>query len=450
MNKQSTSNTELVYNSVINAIDNEARGITKINGKTVFVPDTLPSEEVEVQLIKKKSNFDIAKLIKINKKSIDRVEPNCPSFGYCGGCSMQHINVDTQLKFKEQVLLDNLKYIGKTAPLNILPPINSSPWAYRKRARLSVRYVKKKEEVLIGFREKSSSFVANMNECHILPLHISNLIPKLKLLFNKLSIKSAIPQLEIAVGANITILVLRIMNALNEEDNKLLMEFIDEINSKLSNNQQIQFWLQPKGPDSCYPFYPKNSQQLNYEITNHKITMPFYPTEFTQVNTEVNVKMIDLALKLLRPNNNEIIGDFFCGIGNFSLPISKFAKHVIGFEGSIPLVERAKENAIINNISNASYKNKNLFEVDSEFFKNFPKLDKWLIDPPRNGAIELIKSLTKETMPKIIVYVSCNTASLARDTALLTNVHGYKLTDTGVINMFPHTSHVESIARFEL
>lgn len=449
-NKQNIFNIDTFHNVVINTIDNEARGITKINGKTVFIPDTLPTEEVEIQLVKKKSNYDIAKLIKINKKSIDRVEPNCPNFGYCGGCSMQHINLNAQLKYKEQTLLDNLKYIGKTTPINILSPINSSPWAYRKRARLSVRYVEKKGEVLIGFREKSSSFIANMNECSILPLYISNLIPKLKLLFNKLSIKSAIPQLEIAVGTNITILVLRIMNTINEEDNKLLTEFIDNTNNTLTNNQQIQFWLQPKGPDSCYPFYPKNADQLSYEINNYAITMPFYPTEFTQVNSEVNIKMIELALKLLKPNTNETIGDFFCGIGNFTLPLAKFTKYVIGFEGSIALVERAKENAKINNINNIDYKNKNLFEIDNEYFKNIPKLDKWLIDPPRNGAIELIESLSRDIMPKVIVYVSCNTASLARDAAILTNVYGYKLTDTGVINMFPHTSHIESIARFEL
>ncbi|HMT02134.1 MAG TPA: 23S rRNA (uracil(1939)-C(5))-methyltransferase RlmD [Burkholderiales bacterium] len=432
----------------IESIDAEGKGIARLNGKTIFVENALPNEIVTINIYRKKPKFDLAKIVEINEASKNRVIPKCEYFGVCGGCSLQHINFYEQVISKEKVLLDNLKHIGKIEPKKILPPLIGKPWEYRHRARLSAKYVFKKGEVLVGFREKSSPYVVNMDSCLILPKHISDLIPKLRVLIDKLSIKDKIPQIEVAVGENISVFLMRIMSALNISDEELIKNFIDE-NSTFES--KLQMWLQPSGINSYEPFYPKEMPQLSYSLKDFAINMPYYPTEFTQVNPEINNEMVKQAITLLDIQENDTIIDFFCGIGNFTLPIAKMAKNTLGIEGNEQLIIRARKNASHNNLDNkVNFMVQNLFKVDKDWLIKLGKFDKWLLDPSRDGAHELIKSITPKIMPKIIVYVSCNTATLARDAEILTAIHGYTLNYAGVMNMFPHTSHIESIAVFSL
>lgn len=433
---------------IIESVDFEGKGIARIDGKTVFIDGALSGEEIVVEIVRRKPSFDKARIVEIIKRSSDRVEPKCSNFGVCGGCSMQHVSFEEQIRIKEKVLVDNLKHIGNVESREIILPLKGIPWGYRHRGRLSARYVTKKGGMLVGFREKSAPYVVDMTECHVLPKHVSDMIPKLRHTFNNFSVPDKIPQIEVAVGDNVTVLVVRNMEALNDSDEALLKEFADA-NSTL--DMMVQIWLQPKGPDSCYPLYPKDAPKLSYEIKRFKIEMPYYPTEFTQVNPVINEAMVGLAMDMLDAKDNEIIADFFCGIGNFTLPIAKNAKQVIGIEGADALVKRAKENATYNGLdTKVAYQVCNLFTIDDKWLNNLGRFDKWLIDPPRDGAMELVKSITRDTAPKRIVYVSCNPATLARDADILVNTQGYKLLKAGVMNMFPHTSHVESIALFEL
>lgn len=429
----------------IENIDIEGKAIAKIDGKVVFVAGALPGEIVEIEIYKQKTNFALARLTNILCPSPNRVKPKCPHFGTCGGCSMQHLQHSMQLQYKQQFLIDTIKHIGKVSSIDILPPLNApSPWYYRHRARLSARYVVKKGAALVGFRERASSYVADMGQCHILPQHISLLIPHLRQLLASLSIRDSIPQIELAVGHEVSVLVFRVMRELSVEDQIKLKEFIDAYSTA---KNPLQLWLQPRGIDSCYQFYPQQMLPLTYLLSDYAITMPYYPTEFTQVNPVLNQKMVALALKLLNLQYHEVVFDFFCGIGNFTLPIASQVHKVVGFEGNSQLITRANANAKYNNLhSKVSYKEINLFKIDSDALSNLGKADKWLLDPPRDGAIELVKAINSTIKPKVIVYVSCNPATLARDISVLVNVHGYRLIKVGVIDMFPHTSHVESIA----
>ena len=431
----------------IESIDIDGNGIARIDGKTVFINDVLPGEVVTIEIYKRKPTFDKAHLIEILQPSSDRVKPKCPNFGICGGCSLQHIKFEAQVSNKQKVLIDNLKHIGKVTPKNILPSLLGIPFAYRHKARLSVRHVAKKDSVLVGFHEKGSSFVADIKECLILPKQISDLIPQLRAMIAKLSIYNKIPQIEVAVGDLTYVLLFRIMEPLTSEDELILREFIDTNTFKES---QPQIWLQPKGLDSCYPFYPLKCLQLSYSLPKFNIEMPYLPTEFTQINPIINAHMVDLAMNLLNPVITDAIADFFCGIGNFTLPIATLAKTVTGIEGSKQLVTRALENAVSNQLSHkVNYLVANLFKVDAKWLIQLGKFDKWLIDPPRDGAMELVKAITPEIAPSRIVYVSCNPATLSRDADILVNSLDYTLVNTGVMNMFPQTSHIESIAVFD-
>lgn len=439
---------DLLHKVIIESIDLEGKGVARLDGKTIFITGALPGEEVEIGIYRQKPTFALAKLLNVITPSKDRVTPKCPNFGICGGCSMQHLEFNAQVTSKQKVLIDNLKHIGKTESETILEPILGTPWGYRHRARMSARFVRKKDSALLGFREKASSYVTNMNECHVLPKHISDLIPPLRDLLFSLEIRESIPQIEVAIGDQLSVFVFRIMAELNDSDQLKIKNFVD-LNT--SNSYPLQIWLQPKGVDSCYPFYPLEAPKLSYSLEHFAITMPYYPTEFTQVNPKINEQMVTHAIQLLDPKPDETIFDFFCGIGNFTLAIATLAHKVIGFEGSDGLIKRALENATHNKLSHkVDYHTTNLFTIDANWLKQHEKADKWLIDPPRDGAFELIKSITPETAPQKIVYVSCNPATLARDCDVLVNKLNYRLTNTGVINMFPHTSHIESIATFEL
>ncbi len=427
--------------AVIESLDQEGRGVTHVEGKTIFIEGALPGERVEYRSFKRKPSYEFAETVRVEKESFRRTTPACPHFGVCGGCSMQHVEFSTQVAVKQRILEDNLTHIGKVTPQQWLPPVQGPVWGYRGRARLSVRYVEKKGGVLVGFHEKRSSFIADMRECRVLPPRISQLIVPLRELVFKLSIRERLPQIELAVGDAVDVLVLRVMEPLTAADEALLKAFADE--------RKIQFWLQTKGPDTAQPFYPENAPELAYRLPEFDIYMPFKPTEFTQVNSGVNQIMVRRALKLLDVQPHEKVLDLFCGLGNFTLPIARQAASVVGVEGHAGLVARAQENAGRNGISNAFFEMANLFEATPESIAALGEFDKWLIDPPRDGAVEVVKSLPDSGAPHRIVYVSCNPATLARDAAVLTHTKGYTMRAAGILNMFPHTAHVESIAVFE-
>lgn len=439
------------YNVTIESVDVSGNGIARIDGKTVFIPDTLPTEEVKIEIYKKKKNFDFGRVIEITTKSPDRLAPECKNFGVCGGCSLQHIEFKAQVQSKEKVLIDNLKHIGKVTATNILPALHGKPWEYRYRARLSVKYVAKKGGVLVGFREKGAPFVVDMNECLVLPKRISDLIPRLRAILATLTIKDKIPQIEVACSDHVDTLVFRILENLSFADIAILKDFINQENT---NNpaQQLQIWLQPGNEETIIQFYPEpNTKILSYTLPEFKLTMPFLPSEFTQVNPYINQDMVSQAIKLLEIKPTDKILDLFCGIGNFTLAIATKASYVTGVEGSDKLVKRALENATLNNLhAKVDFIAMDLFKVTSNYLTELRKYDKWLIDPPRDGAFELVKAITSDIAPQLIVYVSCNPSTLARDADVLVNTHGYTLAETGVMNMFPHTSHIESIAVFKL
>jgi 23S rRNA (uracil1939-C5)-methyltransferase len=424
----------------IESLDQEGRGVARIAGKVIFIEGALTGEVVSYSSYRKKPSFEHAQVTQIYKPSPMRVQPKCKHFGVCGGCSMQHLDARAQVAVKQRILEDALWHIGKVKAETILPPIYGQAWGYRERARISVRHVIKKGKTLVGFHEKRSSYVADMQSCEILTPKIARLLPLLAELISGLSIRDKLPQIEVAVGDHVDALVLRVMEPPNSADETALRAFADK--------HEIQFWLQSGGLETIVPFHPLDALALTYSLPEFGITMPFGPSEFTQVNSALNRVMISRAMRLLDPQPGERIADFFCGLGNFTLPIARSGAHVLGIEGSAALVERAGQNAAFNGLAdNAKFAVMNLFEMTESAFANLGSFDKLLIDPPRDGAMELVKSLGGENTPRRIVYVSCSPATLARDAAELVQ-RGYVLKSAGVMNMFPHTSHVESIAVF--
>jgi len=427
----------------ITSLDQEGRGIARIEGKAVFVEGALPGELVAITLLKKKPTFDIARADTVLKPNAARVEPRCPYFGVCGGCSQQHFDAAAQVAAKQRTLEDALWRLGRVHPAQLLPPIHGPSWHYRHRARLSVRHVVKKGGTLIGFHERKSSYVADMKSCEVLPRKISDLLPKLRELIGGLTVRDRLPQIELAVGDGETpayVLVLRILEPLTPEDEKTLREF--------GEAHGVRFFLQPGGPGTAAPLH-EGGPALLYTLPEFDLEFPYSPTEFTQVNPAINRVLVRRAIALVDPRPGERIADFFCGIGNFTLPLARRCGDALGVEGSAALVERATENAAFNGLTGqATFRVANLFAATPESFEAFGPLDKILVDPPREGAIELVKALPGDGPPGRIVYVSCNPATLARDASVLVHDHGYALAAAGVVNMFPHTSHVESVALF--
>ncbi|KND60996.1 23S rRNA (Uracil-5-) -methyltransferase RumA [Candidatus Burkholderia verschuerenii] len=436
------------------SLDAEARGVGRtVNedgepGKVIFVEGALPGERVSYTSYRRKPSFEQAQVVKVLREAVIRTTPKCTFFGTCGGCSMQHLDVRAQIAVKQRVLEDNLEHLSKLRAETMFRPIHGPSWGYRYRARLTVRHVEKKGGVLVGFHERKSSYVADMTSCEVLPPHVSAMLVPLRHLVAGLSIRDRMPQIELAVGADVTALVLRILEPLTEADEALLRSFADEHN--------VQFWLQPKGPDTVYPFYPLD-RELAYTLPEFAIRMPFKPTDFTQVNHQINRVLVARALSLLAPLPGDRVLDLFCGIGNFTLPLARRSREVVGIEGSEALTTRALENARANGVDgHTSFACRNLFEVTADDFRALGAFDKFLIDPPREGALAVSKALAdlaqageQALLPKRIVYVSCNPATLARDAGLLVHEAGYRMKGAGVVNMFPHTSHVESIALFE-
>jgi len=427
---------------LIESLDHEARGVTRLEGKTVFVDGALPGELVEYASYRRKPSFELAHLVEVLRPAPERVVPQCPHFGVCGGCAMQHIEPSAQVAVKQRVLEDGLWHIGRVRPEHILPPIQGAPWGYRHRARLGVRKVLKKGGMLVGFHERKSSYIADIHRCEILPPHLSDLLLPMRALFGALSISERMPQVEVAVGHACTALVLRILDPLTAADEQLLRDFADQ--------HAVVFYLQPKGPDTVYRFYPLPGPKLSYLLPEFDLEMEFRPTEFTQVNHAVNRVLVRRAMRLLDPQPGERIADMFCGLGNFTLPIARLGAMVLGLEGSEALVERGREGARANGLAEqVEFGVANLFNCTPESIAALGHFDKMLIDPPREGAIELISALPAEGGPRRIVYVSCNPATLARDAGFLVHQLGYRFVAAGAVNMFPHTAHVESIALFE-
>jgi len=438
----------------IRSFDMDARGVGHLQnedgtqGKVVFVEGALPGELVSFSSYKKNPSWEVATLSEVHRTSSQRVDPKCEFFGTCGGCSMQHLEPDAQVAMKQRVLEDNLWHISKVKAETMMRPIYGPTWGYRYRARLSVRHVIKKGTVLVGFHEKKSRYVANMETCKILPPHVSAMLMPLRELVASLSIIEHLPQIELAIGESVTAMVLRIMAPLSSEDEIKLKAFADI--------HQVQWWLQTKGPETAEPYYPAVSD-LHYLLPEFGVKMPFKPTDFTQVNHHINRVLVAKALRLLDPQKDERIADLFCGLGNFTLPIATMAKEVVGIEGSSTLTDRALENARHNNVADkTAFSTRNLFEVTADDFVKLGKFDRFLIDPPRDGAMAVCQALADLTQvapdlkPKRLVYVSCSPSTLARDAGILVNGAGYRLSYAGVVNMFPHTSHVESMAVFDL
>ncbi len=457
----------------ITSMDMDAQGVTRrADGKVVFVDGALPTEWVSAKTRRKKNNWEQADLLQIHRESSQRVRPGCPHFGLhagaCGGCKMQHMHVSGQIAIKQRVLEDNLWHLGKVVPETVMRPIEGPSWGYRFRARLSVRYVAKKGKVLVGFHERKSRYIADMETCKVLPPHVDALLMPLRELIASMDARETCPQSEVACGDEVTALVLRHLEPLSDADQQHLRSFAAAHN--------VQWWLQPKGPDTVR-LMDEGGAQLSYGLPDFGITMPFKPTDFTQVNPHINRVLVTRALRLLDAKKTERVIDWFCGLGNFTLPIATMAREVLGIEGSDALVQRSHENYAANNaamptgqaLAATSFVARNLFEMTPEMLVADGQADKWLVDPPREGAFALSKALAdihkarhqvpdapalpasaKDwTPPRRIVYVSCNPATLARDAGLLVHQGGYRCVAAGVVNMFPHTAHVESMAVFE-
>ena len=440
--------------AVIEDLSHDGRGVTHIDGKTVFVEGALKGEEVSFLYVEKKRSYDVGATQEVHRAAAERVEPRCAVFGTCGGCALQHMAAEEQILAKQEVLLENFERIGKVSPAEVLPPLTGPHWGYRRKARMGVRYVAKKGRVLIGFREKRAPYIVDMHRCEVLHPSVGERLDELSELIGSLQAAARIAQIEVAVDDSQTALVFRNLEPLEESDREKMIAF--------AQAHDMRFFLQPGGPDSVEPLWPEQTQ-LSYALPEFDVRFNFTPTGFTQVNTDINRKMVPYAIELLQVQPDERVLDLFCGIGNFTLPLARRAKSVVGVEGLEILVQRARENAALNGIDNVEFHVADLAkevellpwwsqrhdtsghaEPSDHEHKGF---DKVLLDPARDGAMEAIPHIAKLGV-KRIVYVSCNPATLARDAGILVNEYGYTLEKAGVMDMFPHTAHVESIALF--
>ncbi len=449
--------------AVVESLTHDARGVARVNGKAVFVEGTLPGEVVMFTYVDQHKRYDEGQLVEVLQPSAHRVEPRCVHFSACGGCSLQHMDPAEQIHAKQQMLLDSLTHIGKVTPESWLPPLIGPQWGYRHKGRLGAKYVLKKSTMLVGFREKRGPLLAELTRCEVLHPAVGERIMELRALLNGLHARQDIPQIEVAVGEGhnyAAALVFRNMVTLDEHDIARLCEFGEQYN--------FQIYLQPGGYESVTLLWPTrlaSSTKLSYSLPEYNLELFFLPTDFTQVNAEMNRAMINRTLALLDPQPEDRVLDLFCGLGNFTLPLARRAGHVVGVEGAEQLVQRARENATHNGIKNIEFHAADL-DLRGDLMMNYPWLrdglsfahgtgaslrggfNKILLDPPRTGALDLIKRLPELGAPRI-VYVSCNPATLARDAAELVHQHGYRMVSVGVMDMFPHTTHVESIALFE-
>lgn len=428
--------------ATIESVSHDGKGVCHIGDMTVFIDGALEGEEVSFQYTWKRKNVAEGKVLEVIQASPLRVTPKCKHFGICGGCSLQHLDEKHQILLKQNVLLENLKRIGKTEPQMVLEPLTGPHWGYRRKARLGVRFVIKKDKMLVGFREKHSNFLAELESCPVLYPDVGEHLQELAEVLRSLSVYEKIPQVEVAFGDKQGAFIVRHLEPLSEQDNSHLIDFARQMG--------LQMYLQPKGPDSIIRLFPDDEhfKPLHYDLPEHQVIHEFRPTDFTQVNMDINRKMINHAIDLLEPQATDNILDLFCGLGNFTLPLARKVKHIVGVEGSAEQVARAKVNARTNAISNVDYFAADLFQDVSNMQWAQNKYDRILLDPARSGAREMVEYLPKFGA-HTVVYVSCNPATLARDTEIMVHHNGYQLIKAGVMDMFPHTAHVESIALFK-
>ncbi len=429
---------KVLKQAFVDSFSHDGRGIARIDGKITFIDGALANETVTFVYTKRKKDFDEGRVVSVENPSLHRVTPECPHYEICGGCSLQHLESSEQIQVKQELLLNLLEKYAKVKPEEIIEPLVADNWHYRNKARLSVRYVSKKETVFIGFREKTNPrLIADLHNCLILHKEVADSIDKLRNLISSFSTPEVIAQIELAAGDKDVVLIFRNLESLDADAEAKLKAFSKETN--------FIIYLQPAGPDSIYLFYPPNaSEYLEYSLPEFDISFKFKPTDFTQVNSKINQQMVPKALHLLNLNKNDVVLDLFCGLGNFTLPIAKKSLNVFGVEGSEAMVARAEMNM---HVTNASFMACDLDQNFENILPKFKNVNKLLLDPPRSGAFSVIKQIGNLNLERI-VYVSCNPATFARDADILVNTQGYKLVSVGVMDMFPNTAHVESIALF--
>ena len=420
-------------------LTHEGAGVARVEGKTVFITQALPDEDVHFVYTQRKRNYDHGKLQQIDKPSLLRVTPACPHFGICGGCSLQHLQPEQQIHFKQKVLLDNLERIGHVQPDKVREPITGPLWGYRRKARLGLKYVEKKQKLLIGFREAASRYLADLSVCKVLHPAVGEHLEEIAQCIRSLSCYQAVPQIEVAIGDDDVALVIRHLQPLTEADHQCLIAF--------AKQHQFNIYTQAGGPDSITPMWPLHPA-LHYSLPEYGLGYDFLPSDFVQVNAEINHKMIAAVIQALELAPGQRVLELFCGLGNFTLPIAQRCQHVVAVEGEASLVARAQQNAINNGIANAEFHVTDLMQSLTQLpWWHKQQFDRVFLDPPRSGAHEVMPVLS-QLKPARIVYVSCNPSTLARDAGILCHEHGYRLIEAGVMDMFPHTAHVESIAIF--
>jgi 23S rRNA (uracil1939-C5)-methyltransferase len=423
----------------IEDLGHDGRGVATLGERKVFAHNALPGERVRVRITDARRGIYEGEALDVLEPSPHRVTPRCPHFGQCGGCSLQHLDPSEQIRAKHNTLLQNLERIGKVSADTFWDPLTGPLWAYRRKARLSVRYVHKKERVLVGFRERYGRFVADMQECHVLDPRIAEQLPVLSRLIHSMEARRTIPQIEVACGDETCALVFRHLEPLCGEDLLKLAEF--------GRSSGLAVLLQPKGPASIVCHEP-DAVELGFALPDYGLRLLFGPSDFVQVNMKMNHRMIGRAIELLDPGPDDRILDLFCGLGNFTLPIATRAGEVVGVEGDAELVNKANGNARGNGLDNARFHVADLNEEPGAAPWIKGGFDKVLVDPPRSGAEFILPHIAASGASRL-VYVSCHPASLARDAGLLVHDHGFRLLGAGVMDMFPHTGHVESIALFE-
>jgi len=425
---------------VIESLAHDGRGIAHVDGKVIFIDEALPGEELEFIYTDSRKDYAEGKVVNLITRSEIRVEPECPHFGVCGGCSFQHVAADEQIKLKQGLLKEQFSGIGKVEIEQIWQPITDEHWGYRRKARMGVKYVAKKGRVLVGFRERRNPFLAEMESCKVMHPIVGTKLMALSEMIGRLSIKDKIPQIEVALGDDKCVLAFRVLEPATDDDKAIMRDF--------GHQHQMSICLQSKGPDTIKPLEGEPEVLPQYSLPEQRLTFKFKPAMFTQVNYGINRKMVTRALDALELTRDDIVLDLFCGLGNFTLPLATKAGHVVGIEGDLPLVNHAKENAKLNNLDNVEFHVADLTKEVSQFSWAKQKFTKILLDPSRAGASEVLHHL-KKWQPELIIYVSCNPSTLARDAGILVNDLGYQLVKAGVMDMFPQTGHVESIALFK-
>ncbi len=424
---------------IIESLSHDGRGVAHVEGKVVFIDEALPGEELEFIYTDSRRDYAEGKVDKLITRSEHRVEPQCPHFGVCGGCSFQHVDDGEQIHFKQDLLQEQFSRLGKVEIPEIWEPLTGPHWGYRRKARMGVKYVAKKGRVLVGFRERRNPFLAEMESCKVMHPVVGEKLMDLSAMIGQLTIKDKIPQIEVAIGDEDCVLAFRVLEPPTDADKAIMREF--------GRQHQITLCLQPKGPDTIMPLPGEPEVLPRYALPDQGIEFRFRPAMFTQVNYDINRKMVNRALEALQLTAEDKVLDLFCGLGNFTLPLATQAGHVTGVEGDLPLVKHARENARLNNIDNVEFHVADLSQDVSDYGWAQQQFDKVLLDPSRAGASEVLAHF-KKWRPQRIVYVSCNPSTLARDAGILVNELGYKLVKAGVMDMFPQTAHVESIALF--